>query len=632
MRYFRHILFIGIVVLQIGILSSCSKDFHFKGKYPPIKTIAITEHGQNLYLNAVSGHVIVFFEPTVTHSEAIQYIQSLNGKVISQIVNIRYYLVDVGSGNESNFINQLKNHNSIKFAFLNAVEYPRAVTPQTFVMDNFYISHGNNVTYTLQECGLKTKINKYNVGLKDDETGAISSSEINSDLIRILNNAPKNTPIIINMSFGPAFVDPNIRYWSDENITAIVKNSYVKHYKESLKELVTLASFFKDKDFVIVKAAGNEGLKYLDEEILIDLARELSNTDYQILNEHFILVGAEDSRNSDYSNTVFSGNYNFLYTSVDISDLKINDKNLCGTSYAAPRVSCFISTTVNEHSIKATDALKAVKQITYRNPTQALTQISLEQEAKKIANENKLISDNKTISKEKSENNSIINNAINENGNLQPKSNTSQDFLWEKRGFGGGVVILGYNGFGGKVIIPEKINGLEVKSINYEAFKDKQINSVIIPNSVIYIGDSAFENNRLTELTIPNSVTDIGARAFFGNNLTSLYIPDSVTDIGSLAFSSNKLKSVTFGSTPLSIGYMAFAFNQLVNITIPNSILLGDDIYYGNQVTSVTINNMTWFGEKVIDPDFYNTYCYDNSKAAGTYTRPNHKSKNWTRK
>ncbi|GHT56742.1 hypothetical protein FACS1894109_06680 [Spirochaetia bacterium] len=429
------------VFFIIGVSSSCSfissRGFLYNGKYPPIKTITINENGQNYAIEAVSGQVIIIFNPTISHVQAIRFIKNMKGIIIGQMVDVRYYLVDVGPGNESNFINQIKNHPDIRFVSLNAFEYPCAA-PQTSVIDNFYMSHGNNVTYALQECGLKTKVNKYNVGIKGDESGRLLWSDINFDLHSVLKNAPADTPLIINMSFGPGFTDPDINYWTDKNITEEVKNNYRKHYKEGLKDLAAIVSNYQEKDFVIVKAAGNEGLKNLDIEILNDLGGELSDAEFNILNNHLILVGAEDNRNKKYSNTVSSGSYNFLYTAVDISDLKYKNEHLYGTSFAAPRVSCFISSTVNKHNIKATDTLKAVKEITYKNPDQLLTQEDLEREAKIIAankkNESKENSNipSKEVKPYKSNERNIINDdrlpnnfAMNNKGSFDNLAGTS---------------------------------------------------------------------------------------------------------------------------------------------------------------------------------------------------------------
>ena len=144
------------------------------------------------------------------------------------------------------------------------------------------------------------------------------------------------------------------------------------------------------------------------------------------------------------------------------------------------------------------------------------------------------------------------------------------------------------------IVLPNNLT----KIGNY-AFADNQLTSVTIPNRVTSIGQSAFESNQLTSVTIPNRVTSIGQSAFESNQLTSVTIPNRVTSIGQSAFSSNKLTSVTIPNSVTSIGQSAFYFNKLTSVTIPNSVTsIGQSAFSSNKLTSVTIpNSVTSIGE-----------------------------------
>ena len=109
--------------------------------------------------------------------------------------------------------------------------------------------------------------------------------------------------------------------------------------------------------------------------------------------------------------------------------------------------------------------------------------------------------------------------------------------------------IIGYDIAGGlDVLIPSTIGGVAVEHIGLDAFLEKYLTSVIIPDSVTSIGECAFRINLITSVTIPDSVTSIGNNAFATNLLTSVTISNSVMSIVSIVFASNPLTSVTIGA------------------------------------------------------------------------------------
>ena len=90
------------------------------------------------------------------------------------------------------------------------------------------------------------------------------------------------------------------------------------------------------------------------------------------------------------------------------------------------------------------------------------------------------------------------------------------------------------------------------------SFQEKNLTSVVIPDSVTTIEVGAFAGNQLTNVVIPDSVTEIGGNNFANNQLTNVTIPDSVTTIGYSAFQNNQLTSVTIGNGIQYIDRSAF--------------------------------------------------------------------------
>jgi hypothetical protein len=69
------------------------------------------------------------------------------------------------------------------------------------------------------------------------------------------------------------------------------------------------------------------------------------------------------------------------------------------------------------------------------------------------------------------------------------------------------------------VEIPSEINGVQITSIWSNAFYNKWISSIIIPEWVTTINSSAFYGNQLKTLTLPSTITTIQSSAFYNNIL-----------------------------------------------------------------------------------------------------------------
>ena len=162
-----------------------------------------------------------------------------------------------------------------------------------------------------------------------------------------------------------------------------------------------------------------------------------------------------------------------------------------------------------------------------------------------------------------------------------------------------------------RVILPETI-----EFIGERAFAGSSIANVDFSKSLKTIGDSAFENcNNLTFVTLPENLLSIDNSAFYrcfnltsvtfpegllsiGDNafgvsgLTSVTLLEGLQTIGSSAFSScDKLTSVTLPDNLQSIGsYVFFNCWSLISITLPKELLrIGDRAFGQCGLTSVTL-------------------------------------------
>ena len=121
------------------------------------------------------------------------------------------------------------------------------------------------------------------------------------------------------------------------------------------------------------------------------------------------------------------------------------------------------------------------------------------------------------------------------------------------------IAITDYDGYDVELNVPSKIDGYTVTSI--ESIDTTKTKKIVLPDTVITIGDSAFwsNNSKVKEIVLPKNLKTIDDCAFKNcYSLTSIDIPASVTKIGSEAFyGCSNLKNITMKSD-IDIGDSAF--------------------------------------------------------------------------
>lgn len=104
----------------------------------------------------------------------------------------------------------------------------------------------------------------------------------------------------------------------------------------------------------------------------------------------------------------------------------------------------------------------------------------------------------------------------------------------------GTAMIDKYTGEAKDIIIPEKIGDLTITDIHVSAFLGKDIESVVLPDTLKTIGQNAFAYNKLQNIRIPHTVDYIGDNAFFHNYLCDVVYPRSLKSLGKNAFAENR--------------------------------------------------------------------------------------------
>jgi hypothetical protein len=161
-----------------------------------------------------------------------------------------------------------------------------------------------------------------------------------------------------------------------------------------------------------------------------------------------------------------------------------------------------------------------------------------------------------------------------------------------------GVSVEGYKGSKKIINIPPQINSLPVGHIGKDAFSNKQLTGVTIPDSVWGIEERAFSGNQLASIIIPDSVTYIGNRAFADNQITSVTLSNSIKELGERVFYNNKLTVITIPDIVTDIKSMAFAENQFTAIIVTSRFSLSNNSF----------------------PNSFSVFFESNRKKPGTYT------------
>lgn len=157
------------------------------------------------------------------------------------------------------------------------------------------------------------------------------------------------------------------------------------------------------------------------------------------------------------------------------------------------------------------------------------------------------------------------------------------------------------------IVIPDKIDNVNVEIIDEGAFYGKGLTSVRLPSTLKTIRAGAFSgtdpnnpsegiSNNLTEIKIPEGVTTIENAAFQYNSLETVILPTTLSELESYVFYNNPtLVSAYLPEGITSIGEAAFENCDLHEVEIPSTVTtIGNNALYKGTLNQTNSNmNLT---------------------------------------
>ena len=169
-------------------------------------------------------------------------------------------------------------------------------------------------------------------------------------------------------------------------------------------------------------------------------------------------------------------------------------------------------------------------------------------------------------------------------GQVQKVTEQSSEYPWLAIEDGGLVSFIPekYSG-SGTLEIPETVAGVTVRGISPHGFEGADLETVILPDTVRFIGESAFEDCKsLRGIFLPEGITEIGSDAFRDcNHLEAICIPGTVGAIGNNAFRGCNMLRFVFYS-----GYFVGWEKLYGDYINPFTVIICADGQYRQQVRS----------------------------------------------
>lgn len=174
------------------------------------------------------------------------------------------------------------------------------------------------------------------------------------------------------------------------------------------------------------------------------------------------------------------------------------------------------------------------------------------------------------------------------------------EYLIEKSGYSG--IIKAYLGNETNLVVPDVVNGIVPTELGGNIFKNSNIESIFLPDTVTTIGDNAFYNTNLKSITA-NGICNLNKRCFYGcEQLADINFPD-LRYIGTEALLDCKLLTQDLDLPFVNwVADKGLAGTYFKTINLPECTEVGASAFEGCTAQEIVLKKTTKLGAKA----FYN--------------------------
>lgn len=168
------------------------------------------------------------------------------------------------------------------------------------------------------------------------------------------------------------------------------------------------------------------------------------------------------------------------------------------------------------------------------------------------------------------------------------------EYVIEKSGYSG--IIKAYLGNETNLVVPDVVNGIVPTELGGNIFKNSNIESIVLPDTVTTIGDNAFYNTNLKSITA-NGICNLNKRCFYGcEQLADINFPD-LRYIGTEALLDCKLLTQDLDLPFVNwVADKGLAGTYFKTINLPECTEVGDSAFEGSDAQEIVLKKATSIG------------------------------------